>query len=220
LIVGLDVDDVLLDLTTVWLEEYNREYDDSLDKSRLHTWDLYKYVKPECGKRIYGFLSPGLYDRVQPFPGAVEFVQAIRDMGHEPRYITACGDPKKTAKVAAFALAKTQCLHRHGIKERSEILIAKRDKSRAPVDMLIDDRIDNVESFRNGLGVLFTQPWNRSSFLTRARHYADCLDLIERYAKHVESPDSYSSNPAVALFAIRAASSAGLSGDSAGPEGQ
>lgn len=205
MIVGLDVDDVLLDLTTVWLEEYNAEYADHLQREDITTWDLYKYVKPECGNRIYGFLSPGMYDRIQAFPSAVEFVQAIRDMGHTPRYITACGDPKKVKQQAAFALAKTQCLHRLGIKERDELLIAGRDKSRAPVDMLIDDRIENVESFRNGLGVLFTQPWNRSSHLTRARSYADCLDLIERYENHNEKADLLDRNADVDAFLSRSA---------------
>jgi 5'(3')-deoxyribonucleotidase len=184
LVVGLDVDDVLLDLMPRWLQEYNEEWDDALHVQDITSWDFYKFVLPACGKRIYNILSPEMYDDVIPLVGARQFVQDIRDRGHTPRYITACGDPAKTKLHKAFAAAKWDCLLRHEVAQEGELLLPGRDKSRAPVDMLIDDRIANVESFRNGLGVLFTQPWNRSSHLTRARSFGDALDLIDRYARH------------------------------------
>ena len=184
LVVGLDVDDVLLNLTDRWLFEYNEKWDDNLERQDLTEWDFTKFVKPECGKRVYQFLRPEMYQHIEPLDGAVEFVQAIRDRGHTPRYITACGDPKKKKQHMAFATAKHSSLIRHGLAQGGEILVPTRDKSRVATDMLIDDRIENVESFRNGLGILFTQPWNRSSVCTRARSYTDALDLIDRYARH------------------------------------
>ncbi len=184
LVIGLDVDDVLLDLMPRWLQEYNEEWGDSLHVKDITSWEFYKYVLPQCGKRIYHYLRPQMYQHVEPLAGAADFVQAIRDRGHTPRYITACGDPKKLKLHKAFATAKWDALIRHSIAMDGELLLPGKDKSRAPVDMLIDDRIHNVAEFRNGLGVLFTQPWNRSSFLTRARSYEDALDLIDRYARH------------------------------------
>lgn len=185
LVIGLDVDDVLLDLVGQWLTEYNEEWSDTLDKKDLHEWDFTKFVKPECGKRVYRLLKPEMYDRIKPLDGAVEFVQEIRNMGHVPRYITACGDPKNKRQHHAFAVAKHSSLIRHGIAVGNELLIPGRDKSRAPVDILIDDREENVESFRNGIAILFTQPWNKSSVLTRARSYDDALHIIDRYSRHI-----------------------------------
>lgn len=184
LVVGLDVDDVLLDLMTRWLYEYNEKWDDNLDNGDITSWDFYKFVRPECGKRIYNFLQPEMYQHVEPLAGAADFVQAIRDRGHTPRYITACGDSKNRRLHTAFATAKWDALIRHGIAKDGELLLPGKDKSRAPVDMLIDDRTHNIAEFRNGLGVLFTQPWNRTSHLTRARSFEDALDLIDRYARH------------------------------------
>lgn len=184
LVVGLDVDDVLLNLTDRWLFEYNEKWDDNLERQDLTEWDFTKFVRPECGKRIYNLLSPEMYQHIDALEGAVEFVQDIRDRGHTPRYITACGDEKRVTRHKEFAEAKMRRLIELGIRKSPEILIPKRDKSRAPVDILLDDRINNVESFRNGLGILFTQPWNRSSVCTRARSYTDALDIIDRYARH------------------------------------
>ncbi len=182
LIVGLDVDDVLLALMPRWLHEYNEAYDDNLSTHDITSWDLWTFVKPECGKKVYRLLHPTMYDWVEPEPGAAEFVQAIRDRGHTPRYITACGDPKNTGLHKHFAMAKWQALIRHGIAKDGELLLPGRDKSRAPVDMLIDDRIENVEGFRNGMGVLFTQPWNDTATgPERADSFSECLALIDYY---------------------------------------
>ena len=185
LVVGLDVDDVLLNLVDRWLFEYNEKWDDNLERTDLTEWDFTKFVRPECGKRVYNLLQPEMYQHIDALEGAVEFVQAIRDRGHTPRYITACGDPKRVTKHTQFAHAKMQRLIELGIRLSPEILVPTRDKSRAPVDILIDDRIENVESFRNGLGILFTQPWNRSSTITRVRSYDDALIIIDRYARHI-----------------------------------
>lgn len=190
LIVGLDVDDVLLDLMPRWLADYNEEWEDILTPKHITSWDISQHVKPECGKRIYGYLNPDMYADMAPIQGAGQFVQDIRNMGHTPRYITACGDPKKLKLHRAFATAKSDRLKELDIMQDGELLLPGRDKSRAPVDVLIDDRIENVESFRNGLGVLFTQPWNRSSVCTRARSYTDALDLIDRYARHQPCADT------------------------------
>jgi len=191
LLVGLDVDDVLLNLVDRWLEEYNEQYDDNLFRGSVTDWDFSQFVKP--GVDIYHLLRPSMYEHIEPLPDAAKFVQGIRDRGHTPVYVTACGNgdtPPSLTK--AFATAKWEALIRHGIAKDGENLIAGSDKSDAPVDMLVDDRIHNVETFRNGLGVLFTQPWNRNSYLPRARSYEQVLDFIDRYARHTPQCEDFS----------------------------
>jgi len=188
LIVGLDVDDVLIDLVPRWLEEYNEKWDDNLQTHDITDWDFYKFVKPECGKRIYSLLRPTMYDWVEPVPGAAEFVQDIRDRGHTPRYITHCGAAGTShALTRTFATAKWNALIRHGIAQDGELLLPSRDKSRAPVDMLVDDKAQNVIDFRNGMGVLFTQPWNawkntdEETWVERADSFTEVIALIDYY---------------------------------------
>lgn len=185
MIVGLDVDDVLLDLVPTWLEEYNEEWEDNLAPHDIDTWDFWKHVRPECGKRIYGYLRPEMYLKISPIAGAAQFVQDIRDRGHTPRYITACGDNKLLSKV--FAMAKWQCLARHDICQEGELLLPGKDKTRAPVDMLVDDRVHNCTEFRNGMSILFRQPWNQwynedeHTHVERADSFTEALALIDYY---------------------------------------
>ena len=188
MIIGLDVDDVLLSLMDRWLYEYNEAYDDNLQKHDINAWETWKFTKPECGKRIYRLLHPTMYDWVEPEPSAAAFVQNIRDRGHTPRYVTACGDPKKLQLHRRFATAKWNALIRHGIAEYGELLLPGKDKSRAPVDMLIDDRAHNCTGFRNGMAVLFTQPWNewlqdegKYAHIERADTFTEALALIDYY---------------------------------------
>lgn len=181
--VGLDVDDVLLELTSRWLELYNEKWDDNLERHDVRTWNINEFVRPECGKKIYDFLTPSIYEGVEAVEGAVEFVQAIRDLGHIPVYVSSCVPPSKES---ATAWAKKGRLVELGIALPSDEFIAGRDKSNAPVDFLLDDGLHNIEEFRNGLAIIFDQPWNRHGLFpySRARSYDDALSFIDIYARH------------------------------------
>lgn len=181
--VGLDVDDVLLNLMDRWLELYNEEWDDNLAKRDVTTWDFFEHVRPECGKKIYDFLVPSIYEGVEALEGAAEFVQAIRDLGHIPVYVSSCGLPPLEPVTAEAKMARLLDLD---IALLGDEFIASRDKSKAPVNFLLDDGLHNIEAFQNGLAVIFDQPWNHSVMTpySRARSYDDALSFIDIYARH------------------------------------
>jgi len=182
MIIGLDVDDVLLDLTTRWLHEYNEEWDDNLQKHNILTWDFWKYVRPECGQKVYDYLKPEMYTHINPLLGASQFVQELRDREHEIRFVSACGDPANAKQHMAFAVAKHSSLLRHDIASGDDLFLPGRDKSQAPVDVLVDDRVHNVDGFLNGPGILYDQPWNRwRDHYNRADSYTEALSLIDFY---------------------------------------
>ncbi|MCJ7984909.1 hypothetical protein MUB16_14170 [Priestia sp. OVL9] len=42
---------------TDWHNQYNKDYCDSLSVEKLKCWESEKYVKPECGTKIYDYLD-------------------------------------------------------------------------------------------------------------------------------------------------------------------
>ena len=80
-ILALDIDSVLADLMPVWVERYNIDYNDNLTVKKIKDWDMSRFVKPECGKKIFDYLNdPNLYDYVNPIENAWEGVNALKNI--------------------------------------------------------------------------------------------------------------------------------------------
>ena len=157
----VDVDDTTLDLHTEWIQNrYNVDYKDKLLRKDIKTWNIDKYVKPECGNKIYDYLDDkDLYKNIKPLAGAVEGIQKLRELGHRIIFVT-----------AYFNEQKAKCLHDNGLLKEypyndgrwntcTDVIMAN-DKSLIKGDLLIDDRYENVKKF--GSGIVFAQPWNEN----------------------------------------------------------
>jgi 5'(3')-deoxyribonucleotidase len=153
-IIGLDVDEVLLQLHDAWLKPYNEDFNDSLTAADIVHWDIHEIVKQECGAKIFHYLTPSLYalDFVQPYPEALAAVELIRSKGHSIAFVTSCGPKNEDAE------AKEAYLTRHGFRKPEDLFIPGRDKSNAPVDILVTrphnigfhthvPRVNNVAEF-------------------------------------------------------------------------
>lgn len=170
MIIGVDVDEVCADLLTEWVRRYNAYFNDTLRVQDITEWDMTKVVKSHVGTRIYDILhEPGLYSRVRPIDGAKLGVDLIRGMGHRVIFVSACVPGTVDAKLAWLIewgfLTKAQA---------GKDFICAYDKHLIGVDMLIDDRLENVESFP-GPAILVTMPHNAGKFTTRPR-VASLLD--------------------------------------------
>lgn len=164
MVLGIDIDGVLCDLHAPWLRMYNEEYDDTLSKSAITAWDLSKFVKPECGKRIFDYLdrADALYDAAPPIAGALGAVERIRKEGFQVYFVTSCDG------YGSFDAKKDWLVHNGFCEtpdEAHKYTIAAFSKAMVATDILIDDRDKNCQEFtlsRPGLrlSVLFPQPWN------------------------------------------------------------
>jgi 5'(3')-deoxyribonucleotidase len=151
LTIAVDVDDVCLSLVGgEWLRRYNIDYKDTLQKEDITDWDISKFVKPECGGRIYSYLKDGgMFMRADMIGSALWGVSKLKFEGHRVIFVTALD----------VEGAKLLWLKTHKFLEDKSDLVVCYDKSLVRANILIDDKYENVKSFV-GRGILFSQPWN------------------------------------------------------------
>lgn len=168
----VDVDGVVADTMTAWLDFYNHNYDDILTPEDITSWDMVNFVKPECGEKIYEFLTKDyLYEKTKPIDGASSGVKHLRGKGHRVIFATA----------GIYTTAKFHWLEEHGFEpgKNAEDYVSIYDKNLLRGDILIDDRDKNVESFVNRTAILFDQPWNKNiTWSKRAFSWHDVIQMI------------------------------------------
>lgn len=164
--IGVDVDDVVADLHTAWLARYNKAHDTMWTPDDMTQWDFENDLG--CtSEELAKFLTPDIYRVVKPIPGAYATVEALRDMGHEIHFVTSCRDE-------AMFYAKYDWLDRHGFLIASSCVwpvgswTKHKTKATVPVDLLVDDSIENVTAFPKA-AYLVTRPHNRTHLCTRKR---------------------------------------------------
>lgn len=158
MIIGVDVDEVIAKLHEAWIDAYNLGEGTSVPLSAFDTWHIESKFPT-----IFDYLTPELYDHVQPYLGTRDTVRTLQAIGHTIIFVSACG------KHNEFAPAKLRWLRRWAFirpGQPDSMLLAGRDKRHAPVDVLVDDHIKNVESFvgarRDGSAILVTRNHNRT----------------------------------------------------------
>jgi 5'-nucleotidase len=157
--IWVDIDDVLADLSSEWIAEYNHDWYDNLKPSDIHSWSWDKYVKHECGHKIYNYIkSPKIYDHVLPISGAFDGIKAIRNKNHNIGFVTRF--------LPGSSWAKYGWLQDHGFLYPEDEYVETLNKGILIGDILIDDNFPNCYSFTNlklgQVGCLFTQPHNKS----------------------------------------------------------
>lgn len=157
MIIGIDVDEVVADLHTPWVTRYNEAYGDNL--WAFDRWDVENQVKPECGKKIFEFLTPGLYDVVQPISHALLAVKALISKPEvEVMFVSSCFTP-------ALADRKVRWLEDHGFSHPKTSFVASSQKAEVPgLSILVDDYVENCHAFRKTgrRAVLVARPHNRN----------------------------------------------------------
>jgi 5'-nucleotidase len=162
-IIAVDVDGVVADLDTEWLRRYNELSGDNLTPDKLTRWDIGDQTLPGWKEKFYQLLQdPFIYDEVQPYAYAFASVEWLRMLG---RVVFVTSTP------AEHLTAKYQWLVRHGFLDRKTGIndyIPIKDKWLVAADVLLDDHVKNVESFK-GQAFLITRPHNAQLACSRER---------------------------------------------------
>lgn len=171
----VDTDGVLADTMTEWLRRYNNDYDDNLKVEQITEWATDKFVKPECGTKIYDYLyDRDLYNNVFPIDGASSSVKWLKNHGHEVVFVTSGVQESKAVWLSNYGFTS-------GYWMFAPELIVAHHKYHIKGDLIIDDNPKNCDEF-GGRAILFNQPWNESAQTNHFRAYG-WPDVIEHISK-------------------------------------
>lgn len=180
-----DVDGVVADIMPAWLQRYNEDYGDNLTREQVTDWDIAKFVKPECGDKIFDFLAdPRLYDTMQPVRDALKGLKALRNLTSKLYFATAC--------TYGMTDAKARWMERHDVCGRGAFhglpnqLVVLRHKAQLRGHVLIDDGIHNVQEWiaTGRPAILFKQDHNHNHSISGAlfryaENWGEVVWLIE-----------------------------------------
>ena len=176
-VIGVDVDDVMLDFVGILLEVYNSEWEDNLIVDDITEWDLTKFVKPECGTKICNYFEDhNLYWAINPIDNAIAGIKFLRLLGHRVVFITHSS--------LGSSGAKYKKLKELGILDDANDYIEAKDKTLVKFDFLIDDKPKTISDYKLGVPVVFTRPWNKDmNHQPRVNSWLEIVDLFRIMAE-------------------------------------
>lgn len=158
--INYDIDGIVADLHTPWLERYNRDWDDNLTIENLHVFEIEQVVKKECHRDIYKYLTPELYLSLHPIGGAPEAIRHLRKKGHIVKAVTSAAADPDTAGAKLKWIKKIIGVGRH------EVFVCQ-DKERIPAHVFIEDSPHNLKKYKirnpNSVTMTIEYAYNKSA---------------------------------------------------------
>mgnify|MGYP002399754355 CR=1 FL=1 len=163
----IDVDHVLADLISKWVEKYNQLYEDSIQTTDVTMWDWHTITK--AGTKIYSLLTPDLFEGLPVIEDSQRVVQKLQEK-YEVFIITA-------ARNASVIPSKAKWLKNNFPFIKKDNIVYAVNKHIILGDYLIDDKPENLEGFV-GEKLLFNAPHNQNEIrFTRMNNWLE----IEKY---------------------------------------
>jgi len=153
--IGIDFDSTIAKIDLPWLERLNTARGTVYRPEDWSDWEL-TFLQPDDRTLFFDLLTPDLYDRVMPYPGASD---AIRSLGAMPEVELVCVTSNPENDAEGFLRAKKRWLHKH-IPELSDRIISAKTKINLGLDILIDDAPHHQKD-ADCICVLVRRPWNR-----------------------------------------------------------
>ena len=181
LTIFVDQDNTLADLNSA-IEERLSKWGYTYDHSR-GTWDITEWIHglskakaKEVVNRI--FTDDGIWEGLQPIPGALSTVKKLHRMGHKIYVVTAPWFSHPTCM-----WEKTQWVRKHMRWLDLTRIILAHDKHLLRGDLIIDDKAEHVQDFV-GRGILISYPYNQDAELgpgkERAKTWIEIEKIVER----------------------------------------
>lgn len=172
-LIGLDLDDVLMDFNAGLCDFHNTRYGTSLTKKDIISYNLEKTwncEKEEAIRRVKEFYLSPEHDATQPVEGAIGVVKELRG-NWDIAIITS--RPKSVSRQTYTWLEKnfpflSESVHFALHPFHNETTVTKRDIcQRLGVEVFVDDALFHIEDVASVVGqaFLFDAPWNQNSEL-------------------------------------------------------
>ena len=178
MIIGVDVDNVLNNLTECVLQIYNADSGDNLQLEDITSYNISRFMKPSFREKLPKyFADQRVWDNIQPNTEGFECINNLFKKGHMVYLVTAT-HPYNVAR-------KYDWLSQYCEFDVYKYLIVACDKSIVQTDVLIDDCSTNL-LFRQGVNILYGMPWNEAcqdSNIIRVKNWTEIQELINKEAK-------------------------------------
>lgn len=168
----VDIDNTITNFSEVLLQANNNEYDTDYTYNQITSYDWFDKTFEDPW-----FITTRHYfwNIVKINPEAIHTLESWVKQGHKVLLVTA----SYFSDALGYKIKKTlEPFNPELINERN-VIIAQ-DKSAIMGDAMIDDCVDNLDSF-NGLRICFAQPWNREYRGSRSCSW----EAINKIIQHV-----------------------------------
>lgn len=154
--IGIDIDDVLNNLTNCVLYVYNSDANDNLRLNDITEYDMKQFVKPEYQKNFFKyFIDKRVWALVKPNNVAFDLINKLHSEGHSIYFVTATHPLNiKNKYLWLNKYLKWDCW---------DSLVVTKDKTIITgLDILLDDNVSNLgyQNENNTIFVLYSKPWN------------------------------------------------------------
>lgn len=175
--IASDFDDTLFQTMEKVLEIYNKRHDATIDVSQINMYNLHDVFSADIADELIElFVEKEVYTSLQPYKGAVRALKTLVEQGHEV-YIATSTDVRNMEW-------KEELLQKHFPFIPKKNLIRIHNKSLLNVDVLIEDKLDNLKNtFADR--ICFDQPWNHDDHadyvysISRIHHWGEINNVIQ-----------------------------------------
>lgn len=179
LIIGVDVDNTLNNLTEAVLSVYNADSGDNLSLSDITAYHIENFVKPEYKETFWHyFLDKRVWKGISIIDGCREIIAKLHNEGHIIIFVT-------TTEAENLPKKKNWLQRNFPFLEIRKRLFSCPVKQLVKCDILIDDCIANATGTRDYYSILLDYPWNNkkgidnASMITRANNWNEIYDRIK-----------------------------------------
>lgn len=191
MLIGVDMDDVLVDFVSAYIKYHNESYNTNITKEEVYTynlWEVFKEPKATSIKKLDDFYNTDYFKNIRPVIGAIDHVDRLKK-NNEIIIITS--RPIKIReeterwlnKYLSGKFSRLYFAYNHYIKEgeagkKSEICTS------LGINILIEDSLEYATecALKNIRVMLFDRPWNKSKDLkniSRVYSWKEVLNNIK-----------------------------------------
>jgi guanylate kinase len=175
LTIGLDSDDVTLEFLSIAVEIVNERKKTNFKFDDLTEWDFTSMTQ-DIREAFYDAIgSDEIYERQTPKEGAAKMIEELLKRGHDVVFPSAVYPERMTTRAL-------QLMRFFPSVPKDNIQLGAR-KDLLRLDVLLDDRDENIFSSTAKHPIIFTQPWN--SHVTgclRANNYREFIAIVDSIA--------------------------------------
>lgn len=177
LLIAVDIDNCLNNLTEAILEVYNADSGDNLSLSDITAYHIENFVKPEYKKFFYQyFLDRNVWKKIKVQLHCREIIARLHNEGHRIIFVTTT-EPENLPK------KKNWLMRNFPFLDIRKSLFSCPVKQLVKCDILIDDCIANVTGKRDYYSILLTYPWNKDRGLDSVPMLTEAKDWNEIYTR-------------------------------------